>query len=120
MENLVIVMFPDTNKMSLIGKKENIENKQSKHGEEINEASAGNSLCNNEDASGHESEKGDEEKDDKLAGGVAHGGERGRDNNRHGVESAAGNNDEERDEIVAERNIIKQLKDWDAEEPGSK
>lgn len=80
-ENLVIVMLPDTNKMSLIGKEENIENKQSKHGEEINEASAGNSLCNNEDASSHEGEKGDEEKDDKLAGGVAHGGERGRNDN---------------------------------------
>lgn len=81
MENLVIMMLPDTNKVGLIGKKENIENKQSEHGEEIDKTGAGDSLCNNEDTGGHEREKSDKEKDNELAGGVTHGGERGRNDN---------------------------------------
>lgn len=117
MENLVIVVLSDADEVSLIGKEENIENKQAEHGEEIDKRGADNSLRRDEGTGGDEGEEGDDEEDDELAGGVAHGGERGGDDLRHGVEGAAGDDNEEWDEIGAKGDGVKELKDGDAEEP---
>ncbi len=119
-ENLVIVMFSGADEISLVNKEENIEDQESEHGEEINEAGADNSLRGDEKARGGEGEEGDEKENDELTGGVAHGGERGGEDERHGVESAARNDNEEREEMVGKGDGVEEFEDGDAEEPGGK
>lgn len=118
MENLVIVVFPDADKVGLVGKKQNVENEQGKHGDEIDKTGADDPLRGDEEAGGRKSKEGNDEKGDELAGGIAHSGKRGRNDNRHGIEGAAGDDDKKRNEVVAKRDAIEEFEDWDAEEPG--